>query len=86
MCRAKTQISVDVYSGLPVSSLSIQQIRTIFFSCHWTVKTDQIRWLLLKANPCLAGAHIVCLDLRKPVFGVSDQVRHKPGCTATENG
>ena len=24
--------------------------------------------------------------LRKPVFGVSDQVRHKPGCTATEDG
>ena len=23
---------------------------------------------------------------RKPVFGVSDQVRHKPGCTATEDG
>ena len=26
------------------------------------------------------------LILRKPVFGVSDQVRHKPGCTATEDG
>ena len=26
------------------------------------------------------------LVLRKPVFGVSDQVRHKPGCTTTENG
>ena len=25
-------------------------------------------------------------DVRKPVFGVSDQVRHKPGCTATEYG
>ena len=24
--------------------------------------------------------------MRKPVFGVSDQVRHKPGCTATEDG
>ena len=23
--------------------------------------------------------------VRKPVFGVSDQVRHKPGCTATED-
>ena len=22
--------------------------------------------------------------VRKPVFGVSDQVQHKPGCTATE--
>ena len=25
-------------------------------------------------------------DVRKPVFGISDQVRHKPGCTATEDG
>ena len=24
--------------------------------------------------------------MRKPVFGVYDQVRHKPGCTATEDG
>ena len=26
------------------------------------------------------------LVVRKPVFGVSDQVRHKPGYTATEDG
>ena len=26
------------------------------------------------------------LVVRKPVFGVSDQVWHKPGCTATEDG
>ena len=25
------------------------------------------------------------LVVRKPVFGVSDQVRHNPGCTATED-
>ena len=24
--------------------------------------------------------------MRRPVFGVSDQVLHKPGCTATEDG
>ena len=24
--------------------------------------------------------------MRKPVFGVSDQVQHKPGCSATEDG
>ena len=24
--------------------------------------------------------------MRKPVFGVSDQVQHKPGCTVTEDG
>ena len=27
-------------------------------------------------------SHVV----RKPIFGVADQVRHKPGCTATEDG
>ena len=26
------------------------------------------------------------LAVRKPVFGISDQVPHKPGCTATEDG
>ena len=26
------------------------------------------------------------LVVRKPVFGVSDQVRHKPGCAVTEGG
>ena len=26
------------------------------------------------------------LVMRKPVFGVSDQVRHKPGCAAKEDG
>ena len=30
--------------------------------------------------------HDMSNDLRKPVLGVSDQVRHKPGCTATEDG
>ena len=25
------------------------------------------------------------LVVRKPVFGVSDQIRHKPSCTATED-
>ena len=34
--------------------------------------------------------HVIILKmslvLRKPVFGVSDHVWHKPGCTATEDG
>ena len=34
------------------------------------------------------GRHIKYLSLvvRKLVFGVSDQVLHNPGCTATEDG
>ena len=30
--------------------------------------------------------YTMSLVVRKPVFGVSDQVRHKPGCTAAEDG
>ena len=30
--------------------------------------------------------YYLSLVVRKPVFGVSDQVRHKPGCTITEAG
>ena len=37
----------------------------------------------IDVNTCVI---IMSLVLRKPVFGVSDQVRHKPGCTATEDG
>ena len=31
-------------------------------------------------------AFYMSLVVRKPVFGVSDQVQHKPGCTASEDG
>ena len=34
----------------------------------------------------LIGLQCLSLVVRKPVFGVSDQVRYKPGCTATEDG
>ena len=30
--------------------------------------------------------HDMSRDARKPVFGISDQVRHKPGCTVSEAG
>ena len=33
-----------------------------------------------------AGLAYLSLVLRKPVFRVSDQVPHKPGCTGTEDG
>ena len=35
---------------------------------------------------CYHGRYHMSLVLRKPVFGVSDQVPHKPGCTATKDG
>ena len=33
-----------------------------------------------------SGYHEISRDARKPVFGISDQVRHKPGCTVSEAG
>ena len=32
------------------------------------------------------GENDLILDVRKPGFGVSNQVRHKPACTVTEAG
>ena len=43
--------------------------------------------VLLGILPVMKGFYnILSLDVRKPVFGVSDLVRHKPGCTVTEDG
>ena len=35
---------------------------------------------------CIPAKVNMSLVVRKPVFGVSDQARHKPGCTVTEDG
>ena len=32
------------------------------------------------------GKYYMSCDVRIPVLGVSDRVRYKPGCTATEDG
>ena len=43
--------------------------------------------LTIYINMCAAKiVDHMSLVLRKPVFGVSDQVRYKAGCTATEDG
>ena len=42
--------------------------------------------VLLGILPVIKGFfNILSLVVRKPVFGVSDLVRHKPGCTVTED-
>ena len=35
--------------------------------------------------PCKYTLYYMSRDVRKPVFGVSDQVPHKPGWTITED-
>ena len=42
----------------------------------------QETWYVASGTPAY---HNLSLVVRKPVFGVSDQVRHKPGCTASED-
>ena len=50
------------------------------FSLDYLFKVD----VLLK--PHLPYRHNLSRVMRKPVFGVSDQVRHKLDCTATVDG
>ena len=38
-----------------------------------------------RTGQSIINVYHMSLVVRKPVFGVSDQVRHKPGCTATED-
>ena len=42
--------------------------------------------LIMKHAQCTWGDDSMCREARKPVFGASDQVRHKPAYAATEDG
>ena len=64
------------------------------FLCH----PNELILIMFEKNACrtpenskvfdrmICSRHDTSLVLRKPVFGVSNQVRHKSGCTATEDG
>ena len=41
---------------------------------------------LMLVGPFINSREKEFIVTRKPVFGFSNQVRHKPGCTATEDG
>ena len=43
-------------------------------------------WFCLAVTKMIADNFIMSHVVRKPVFGVSNQVRHKPGCSTTEDG
>ena len=47
-------------------------------------KSVLVAFFLMSVSGLLSS--LLSLDMRKLVFGVSDKVRHKPGCTATEDG
>ena len=69
--------------------------QTLFLSVNYTNMmcysnlTDKI---VMQQSTCTVQTHLthfaylyLSRDVRKTVFGVSDQVQHKPGCAATED-
>ena len=54
-------------------------------SCYLMAYTG---FTILNQKQEAGGGHQdhMSLVVRKPVYGVSDKVQHKPGCTATEDG
>ena len=60
----------------------------LFKMAVWRVQNkapEHIRFFLMKLTFTF-NRNLMSLVVRKPVFGVSNQVRHKLGCTATEDG
>ena len=59
-----------------------------------TIRTILTKFRLIAVECISTSTHHVCFEaksyfsrlVRKPVLVVSDQVRHKPGCTITEDG
>ena len=56
----------------------------IIFFVHFKLRSNNIICITVS----YLGSELCQMSLvvRKPVFGVSDQVRHKLGCTTTQDG
>ena len=88
LCFPYTDSIIPLLPKFEISSLYPSSVTSQPGLCGtWseTPKTGFLTTRLMLSSP------YVCVDymslvLRKPVFGVSDQVTHKPGCTATEEG
>ena len=65
--------------------LSVRKLRVITVSTFVVICFDFFNKLFLLCC-CNMWRAYLSLVLRKPVFGVSNQVRYKPDCTATEDG
>ena len=50
----------------------------------WTSAASGIALFNFLQNTHFSVIGHLSRDVRKPVFGVSDQVRHKPACTSSE--
>ena len=60
-----------------------QEMLNLVTNCCKLLKVSQAaEWAVSSTD--LASVAYLSLVVRKPVFGVSDQVRHKPDCAITE--
>ena len=67
--------------------VTIKLLSLIFDSKYTAVNTIKLKQILFCFHQLqLDSVWQMSLVVRKPVFGVSDQVRHKPGCAATKDG
>ena len=68
----------------------IVQLICTFVFAYAKSRADETREITFVSSHDSRGSfphpYQLSLVVRKPVFGVSDQVPHKPGCTATEDG
>ena len=53
---------------------------------HYDPNSNESIVLPIKFLIVFSNLNYLSLVVRKPDFGVSDQVLHKPGCTASEDG
>ena len=63
-----------------------QAIKCLLNSCQNVLVSLRVDCMKIHRQPVISFQDHLSLVVRKPVFGVSDQVRHKPGCTTTEDG
>ena len=66
----------------------IHEKNIIIISINLSAPKDRATFSFLSSSIFLKNAPDINMsrDARKPVFGVSDQVRHKPVCAVSENG
>ena len=88
--QAKQQAQAQLrYSVLSLLFLTIREISPYKSTKHVVIRgRSEVgkRIFLGGGNQTLFIKLYMSHDVRKPVFVVSDQVRHKPGCTATQDG
>ena len=82
------KIMITCKTGIHVKYvISANNIMSNVFDTY-TIRPIKIIFRAPQTRPVesVNGILIMSLVVRKPVFGVSDQIRHKPACTATKDG